>query len=59
MSLEEIAEYNRGYQDAIERRGYNDRSTNTQGPLVIFGLVFRPHSAAYERGYEDGRTQFD
>jgi hypothetical protein len=54
MTLEEIAEYNRGYQDALRRRGYNDGTTNTQGSLVILRLVFREHSGTYAQGYSDG-----
>ncbi len=54
--LAEIAEYCRGYQDALRGHGYNDRSTNTQGRLTVLGLCFREHAHAYARGYEDAAS---
>jgi hypothetical protein len=51
--LAALAEYNRGYQDGLHRRGYNDHATNTQGPITTLGLCFREHASAYARGYQD------
>ncbi|MGA9625176.1 MAG: hypothetical protein WBL65_01065 [Bryobacteraceae bacterium] len=53
MSREELAEYTRGYQDAIHNRGYDDGSTKTQGPLTILGLTPRCYARAYAQGYRD------
>jgi len=55
MSREELAEYNRGYQDVLHNRGYDDGSTKTQGPFTILGLTPRPYARAYAQGYGDAR----
>ena len=53
MSREELAEYTRGYQDALHNRGYDDGSTKTQGRITILGLTPRPYARAYTQGYQD------
>jgi len=48
------AEYNRGFQDGLRNRGYDDRSVNTKGHLIDFRLTFREFAGAYAEGYCDG-----
>jgi hypothetical protein len=51
---EQRAEYNRGFQDALRKCGYNDGAINTQGYFIVFRLTFREFSDAYADGYTDG-----
>ncbi|MCC6861508.1 MAG: hypothetical protein IT158_23265 [Bryobacterales bacterium] len=53
MLREELSEYTRGYQDALNKRGYDDGSTNTQGFLTVLGLTPRRYALAYAEGYRD------
>lgn len=53
---EQQAGYNRGFQDALGNRGYNDGATSTQGYLIVFRLTFREDSQAYADGFADGRA---
>lgn len=52
MTPEQLAEYVRGYQDALEQRGYDDGATNTQGRLVVLRLTPRRNSGVYALGYQ-------
>jgi hypothetical protein len=48
------AEYQRGFHDGREQRGYDDGSVSTKGVLVDFRLTFRRCACAYSQGYFDG-----
>ena len=54
MNKDEFGEYNRGFQDAVRNRRYDDGSINTQDYLIVFRLTFRRWAAFYAAGYQDG-----
>jgi hypothetical protein len=51
---EQQAEYNRGFQDGLNNRGYDDGAVNTKGFLIEFRLTSRKFAYAYAEGYYDG-----